>query len=186
MISKDIYEKYLDDLLAGNRHACADLVQKYLNEEKPDIKGIYNQLFTASLYDVGKLWEENKISVATEHLATSITESLMTLVYPYLFRTEHIGKKAVISCVANEHHQVGGKMVADVFELNGWDGYFLGANTPKSELHKFIDEKKPDALALSLSIYYNISTLVKILDDLKNIFPGLQTFVGGTSFPLGR
>jgi hypothetical protein len=27
--------------------------------------------------------------------------------------------------VANEYHQIGGKMVADIFELNGWRGYFV-------------------------------------------------------------
>jgi methanogenic corrinoid protein MtbC1 len=50
-------------------------------------------------------------------------------------------------------------MIADIFELNGWDGYFLGANMPVHELIKFIDDKKPDLLDLSLSIYFQSKPL---------------------------
>ena len=92
----------------------------------------YNNLFQKSLYRVGELWESNRISVAKEHLATAITEGLLNLVYPKLFEPEQYrkGRTILISCTANEFHQIGGKMVADVCELNGWDSHFLGANTP--------------------------------------------------------
>ncbi len=95
-----------------------------------ELKSLYMDLFQRSLYAVGELWELNKISVAREHLATAITESLLNLVYPRLFENTPTGKKVVVSCAANELHQIGGKIVADFFELNGWESHFLGANTP--------------------------------------------------------
>jgi len=42
-------------------------------------------------------------------------------------------------------------MVADMLEMNGWDGYFIGANTPLPELIRFIESKNPDLIGLSLS-----------------------------------
>ena len=70
----------------------------------------------------------------TEHLATAISESLLNLTYPRLFAQPRNGKSAVVTCVSNEYHQIGGKMVADIFELNGWRGHFLGANMPEADL----------------------------------------------------
>ena len=118
-------------------------------------------------------------------MATAIVEGLFVLVYPMIFGAEHTGKKAVISCLANEFHQVGGKMIADIFELNGWDGYFLGANMPAEELIKFIDEKKPDLLGLSLSIYFNINTLLETIDTVRIHYSDLDIIVGGQAFRWG-
>ena len=146
---------------------------------------IYTQLFQRSLYQVGEYWEMNKISVATEHMATAITENLMIRLQPQLFSTERTGKKAVIACVANEYHQVGAKMIADIFEMNGWDGYFIGANTPIAELIRFLESKNPDLIGLSLSIYYNLPELENTLVKIRQHFPDLPVMVGGQAFRWG-
>ncbi|SDB43078.1 Methanogenic corrinoid protein MtbC1 [Desulfonatronum thiosulfatophilum] len=181
MITSEFYDNYLQGLLAGNRQHCSGMVEDLLERNIP-VQDLYLDLFQRSMYDVGNLWEENKISVAVEHLATSVTESLLSLVYPIIFSAEHNGKKAIISCVANEYHQIGGKMVADILELHGWDGYFLGANTPVDALLKMIADKQPDLVGLSLSISHNMSSLHAIVDRIRTDFPDLPVIVGGQAF----
>ena len=95
-----------------------------------EIKELYLGLFQRSLYEVGEMWEHRKISVAVEHMASAITESLLTLVYPAIFSAEHSDKSVVISCVANEYHQIGSKMVADFFELAWLARILLGCQYP--------------------------------------------------------
>jgi methanogenic corrinoid protein MtbC1 len=184
VITEELYETYLDVLLKGDRAKCSQLVQDLI-DRKIDIKDLYIHLFQRSLYKVGELWEFNIISVAKEHLATSITESILNLVYPRLFSAKHSSKKAVISCAANEYHQVGGKMVADILEYSGWDGYFLGANTPVDEMIAFIDEVKPDLVGLSLSVYFNLPSLIEGIEALSANFPQLDIVVGGQAFRWG-
>ena len=184
MIDESVYQNYLSALLAGRRSECYDIVQKLL-AAPIDIKELYEKLFQRSMYRVGELWENNRITVANEHLATSITESLLNLAYPSVFATERIGKKAVISCSANEFHQVGGKMVADILELNGWDGYFLGANTPPEDMLQYLQEVKPDLVGLSLSILPNIANLQRCIDVVKTDFPNMDLLIGGQAFRWG-
>ena len=184
MITEAVYERYFSHLLAGERAECKKLVEEFLAAEL-DIRELYLNLFQRSLYQVGELWESNRISVATEHLATSITETLLVLAYPALFSADHIGKKAVISCGVNEFHQVGGRIVADIFELNGWDSYFLGANTPAQDLVQYIDEKQPNLLGMSLSIYFNMPSLVETIVEVRASFPRLDIVVGGQAFRWG-
>ena len=134
MITDQLYEKYLSSLLEGERKACIRIVQE-LVDQQIDLKHLYTDLFQKSLYTVGELWETNRITVAKEHLATAITEGLLNLdLPPESSRGRRTSGSIVISCTANEYHQVGGKMVADIFEMNGWNGYFLGANTPVDQL----------------------------------------------------
>lgn len=184
MIDEYVYRNYLDNLLAGRRTACVETVKAMVDAGTP-VQDLYVELFQRSMYEVGELWEFNKISVANEHLATSITESLMALVYPTIFGAEHIGRSAVVSCGANEFHQIGGRMVADILELHGWHGYFLGANTPADELIKMIGEKHPDLVALSLSVYYNLEPLTKMVEGVAGAFPEQRIVLGGQAFRWG-
>ena len=184
MINESLYSNYLNALLAGKRLECHNIVKELLVSDI-DIKELYSQLFQRSMYQVGELWENNQITVANEHLATSITESLLNLSYPSVFATERIGKKAVISCSANEFHQVGGKMVADILELNGWDGHFLGANTPPDDMAQFIQDTKPDLVGLSLSILSNIDNLKLSIEVVKTDFPNMDLLIGGQAFRWG-
>ncbi|MEZ4600899.1 MAG: cobalamin-dependent protein [Syntrophotaleaceae bacterium] len=180
----EIYADYFDNLIKGNRSACLQTVKELL-DDGIDIKTLYLDLFQGTLYEVGELWEGNRISVASEHLATSITESAMGMVQPLIFSRDRCGKKSVVACAANEFHQVGGKMVADILELHGWDGYFLGANTPIADLLAMVREKHPDLVCLSLSIYSNLPQLIKTIEALQEEFPQIEIRVGGQAFRWG-
>ena len=184
MISDQIYRAYFTALLDGNRVRCTEIVQKLLDEQI-GLKTLYIHLFQKSLYEVGKLWEENRISVAREHLATALTESLLTLAYPSLFKGVTTGKKVVITCATNETHQIGGKIVADYLEMKGWDSHFLGANTPIDHLLSFIDDVKPDLVGLSLSVFFNMPSLKGALASVRSEFPHMDIIVGGQAFRWG-
>jgi methanogenic corrinoid protein MtbC1 len=184
MIDESLFQNYLNALLAGRHGDCRGMVQNLI-DMRVDIKDLYERLFQRSMYRVGELWENNKITVAREHLATSITESLLNLVYPSMFAGERTGKKTIISCSANEFHQIGGKMVADIFEFNGWDGLFLGANTPPDDMLAFIHETKPDVVGLSLSLLSNAPDLKKSIEIIRYDFPQSAIWVGGQAFRWG-
>ncbi|MFC1851019.1 B12-binding domain-containing protein [candidate division CSSED10-310 bacterium] len=171
---------YLSSLISGMRGYCTDFALS-LAQEMPVID-LYEGLFRPTLYQVGELWEYNRISVATEHLATSITESIMNQLYHRIISPQRVNKRVVVTCVEGEQHQVGAKMVADVFEMHGWDSYFLGANTPTSELIRFIREVKPQLVALSLSIYFHLPELKHVLNILNENFPNLNIMIGGQAF----
>lgn len=184
MIKPDQYQTYRESLLAGERRDCARIVQNLL-EINTDPMEIYIELFQRSLYEVGELWESNRISVATEHIATAITESLMTMLHPRVFATPRKPFRAIISCGANEYHQVGAKIVADTFELYGWRTTFLGANTPSETLLDAVQRQRPSVVGLSLSIYFNLAGFLDLAGELRTSHPDLSLVAGGQAFRHG-
>ena len=76
-------------------------------------------------------------------------------------------------------------MVADILELNGWDGFFLGAHTPIADLLSLVDEKRPDMLCLSISIHAGMPKLISMLERIRNEFRALPVIVGGQAFRWG-
>jgi MerR family transcriptional regulator, light-induced transcriptional regulator len=181
LITESVYEQYLAALLQGDRPGCSQIVQDR-SAAGAEVKDLYVNLFQRSLYQVGDLWEQHRVSVAVEHLATAITERVMTLVQPKLFSGAARERSIIVACVADEYHQLGGRMVADLAELHGWRGFFLGANTPLEALLQMIGQQKPDLLGLSLSVYFNLPGLVQALDAVSGTFPGLPIMVGGQAF----
>lgn len=176
-----ISNEFLENLLTGNRLNCSKIARTYL-ETDPSIINLYEHVFKDALYQVGTLWETNKISVATEHLATAITEGILNELFEQLVSKKRYNKKVVVACVDKERHQVGIKMVADVFEMNGWESFFLGTGIPNGELIRYLHEVNPDLIAISLSVYFNLANLFKMLDLIQAEFPDLQILIGGQAF----
>jgi methanogenic corrinoid protein MtbC1 len=134
------------------------------------------------MYETGELWMKKKISVATEHLATTITMSMMAQARPTVLDSPRNGKKAVVTCVGGELHQLGGQMVSDTLDFLGWDSFFLGANTPVEGLLEMVGEKQPDVLALSVSLSNHVGQFKETVERTRAMFPSLEILAGGQAF----
>ncbi len=183
-VSDDDYRRFTSCLIAGQRSVCAEIVESELAAET-GIREIYTDLFQRSLYDVGEQWERGQVSVAVEHMATAIVDRMLTIVQPHVFGGEERSKTAIIACVADEYHQLGARMVADLFELHGWRGYFLGADTPIDSLLEMIETHRPDVVGLSLSIYFNLPSLLTAVEAVRTAYPEQQILIGGQAFRWG-
>ena len=175
------HKVFLEALLSGNKAECMNQTKSFL-DKNDSIKDLYENLYRVTLYNVGDLWEDNKISVAKEHLATATVESVMNSLYERIVTADKNQHKVVVSCAENEQHQVGAKMVADVFEMNGWNSIFLGASTPRRELMIFLEEEQPDVLCLSLSLYLHMRQFMRLVKHINQSFPSLTVLMGGQAF----
>lgn len=180
-IDEASYQNYLQVLLTGDRQRGSAIVQEQL-QQGVSLKAVYLDLLQRAMYEVGTLWETNAVSIATEHLASATTELLLAQVYPQLFAQPHKDRRAIIACVPGEYHQIGPRMVADFFELHGWHGFSLGANTPTAALVSMIHERDPDVVGLSMSLLFNRPHLETMLEAISCEFPALELFLGGRAF----
>lgn len=179
-----VQDSFLKHLLLGDRKECANIVNALLDSKVP-IQSIYEDLLKISLYKVGELWEQNKISVATEHLASAIVEAILNTIYLNIILKKNINKNVLLSCVENENHQIGIKMISDILEINGWNTYFLGSNTPTKDVLLFSKSISIDLIAISLSIYFHLPELLKLIHEFRTEFPNTPILVGGQAFKHG-
>lgn len=167
MNSADVsLEPFYKALITGNTMECRRIASD-LWLSKKDLSIVYEHLFKPCLYKIGEEWERHRISVAVEHMATSIIESLMNEIFADSISLERKHHKVVLASVQNEEHQVGSRMIADTFEQFGWDSFFLGANTPVNDLVDFIKDVQPDLVCLSLSVYFNVDVLLHEIEEIK-------------------
>ncbi len=180
----EVYSVYFNALLKGDKYQCSQVVHALVNAQM-DVRYVYEHLFKPAMYEVGNLWERNKITVATEHMASAITESIMNELYGSIAFNGSTSKSVVVTCIESELHQIGARMISDVFELNHWQVKFLGANTPNSELVNFLCLNQPAMLAISVSLYFNLPTAEELIMMVREHFQLLPIVVGGQAFSRG-
>ena len=180
----DGFERFLGSLIHGDEPACALMIEQKL-DSRISVLDLYQELFQPALYRIGDLWAANRLSVATEHMATAITEGLMNSLYPRLVSRNRCGRRVVMAPVEGELHQVGAKMAADVFEMHGWDCLFLGGGQPTDRLLSEMQDVKPDMLGLSFSVFYHRDILQRMLTRIRMDYPDLPILVGGQGLSMG-
>jgi len=183
-IPEIVYSNFLNALLDGNRKRCSQIILEQVKRGVV-IKDLYEQVIKTALYKIGELWEYNKISVATEHLASAIVEAILNELYSEMTSKHKKQKRVIVACVENELHQIGIKMVADIFESNGWNSYFLGTNTPTDEFISFAKTINPDVFAISMSLYFHLPKFDKMINTIIKEFPKIPIIIGGQAFSRG-
>lgn len=138
-------------LLAGQTAAVGRLLARAMREGH-SLAEVEVGLLQPSLYGIGQLWQDNRITVAQEHLASAVAQNVMSRAYLHADFAPANGRKAVLACVADNHHALGLTMVADALETAGWAVVNLGANVPQAALLEMLETEQPDLLALSLSM----------------------------------
>jgi methanogenic corrinoid protein MtbC1 len=158
----DLASRYLDALLRGDRRAAVELIVGAARDGVP-VRDIYLDVFQVSQHEIGRLWQTNQISVAQEHYCTAATQLAMAQLYPYVFSTEKTGRRLIVACVSGELHEIGPRILADLFELEGWDTYYLGANTPPVAVLRAVQQRKPHLLAVSATMAFHVSAVADMV-----------------------
>lgn len=178
----ELAHQYIQALLRGERAEANSLILNAV-QQGTAVRDIYLHVFQPSQFEIGRLWQTNKISVAQEHFCTAATQMIMSQLYPYIFTTEKKGRQLVISCVGGELHEIGARMVADFFEMDGWDTYYLGANTPSDSIIRTITERDADLLAISATITPHVHYVSELIKQVHSALGNrVKIMVGGYPF----
>jgi methanogenic corrinoid protein MtbC1 len=178
--------EYLSLLLRGNKNAAFELIMREVNGGMK-VRNVYLDVFQPVQYEIGRLWQTARITVAQEHFCTAATQLVMSQLYPYLFTGEKKDKKMITTCESGELHEIGARMVTDFFEMEGWDTYYLGANMPVESLIRFISDIKPGFIAISATMTFHLSSVEEIIRRIRStaeIPSGTRIMVGGFPFKI--
>lgn len=176
----ELASAFLDALLAGDRHGASRSVLRAADEGVP-VEELYLEVFQPVLREVGRRWETGEVTVGQEHLVTAATQLVMAQLYPRTFATPRIGRTVVVASVGGELHEVGGRMVADLFELRGWDTRFVGANAPTSSLVWLAREVGADVVAVSVTLSRHLPEALEAVASVQEL-RGPKVLVGGRPF----
>jgi methanogenic corrinoid protein MtbC1 len=175
--------RYLDHALEGRRREASRLVLDAL-DVGTSLADIYLHVFQPVQREIGRLWQLNQITIAQEHLCTAITQLVMAQLYPRLFVGTRRDLRLVATCLGGELHEIGVRMVADFFEMEGWDTFFLGANTPADEVVGAVVAAEAHLLAVSGTVAARVEGASDLISQVRAEprCANVRVIVGGQPF----
>lgn len=157
---------YLAAILGFQRQAALGVVEEAIQNGARHVD-IYVDVISEALHRVGALWEQNRISVAQEHMATAITQYVIATIYSRLAPTAPCRGSMVVTGVSGELHQIGPNLVADAMEASGWTVRFLGTNLPNPAILAKVEEASADVLCVSTTLVANLLAAAELIQAVR-------------------
>lgn len=172
---------FVEALVSGARREASLAVQDAV-ERGFGIEELYLEVVQPALREVGRQWQVGDITVAQEHLATATAQMIMAQLYPKIFELP-TGTRGtfVATCVAGNLHEVGARMLADVFTLHGWQAHLLGADVPTDDVVEMVVRMGADVVAISATMDDQLDAVAALIGAIR-ARSTVVILVGGVPF----
>ncbi len=178
-----LQHNYLTSLLATHRTDALNMVMKAI-QSGVEIESIYLDVIQPAQHELGRLWQTGQISVAQEHYCTAATQFVMSQLQPWFLKTTSADQTLVATCVGDELHEVGLRIVADLFEVSGWNTIYLGANVPPESIAETLASSRAQILAISCTMTQHLFGMADVIRIVRS-HPGceqVKILAGGYPF----
>ena len=183
-MNKDvILERYMRALLAGDRNQCRSVIEETL-QGGMTAHQVYMDIIWPMMVDIDKLYREDKIDSAQEAFASRINRTIVNQLQNKLPHRPTKNKKVAIVTESSEQAELGGQMINDLFESDGWDTRFLGGTVNHDDIMTFVHSYAPDVLLLYGYNGKDAPAIRSLIDTIRNVnaFPEMKIMLSGGIF----
>ncbi len=151
--TKKSKQQLFKKLTDGNIEECIKIYKSYV--EIFNIADFFDKILRPVMAKIGKDWETGKLTIATEHVASNIAQTLVKIIMEQSSGTGN--KKKVMICVpVGEEHHIGCDVLETYLTIKGFKVFNMGTSIPTESIMEFINMKKPDIVLISITIQDNI------------------------------
>ena len=173
--------RFVEAILGGDSPAATQIVDELLGTRQT-LSDIYLRVMAPSLEALGDSWCRGDVSTGEEKLATQIVlDQMERLRALFILPAARSPYRVMIACVEGEHHSIGARMAADLCASRGWHVDFLGHNVPDPSLIEMVQRRRPQVLALSVTMVNGLDHLRSLAEILSETEPGMRMVAGGAA-----
>jgi methanogenic corrinoid protein MtbC1 len=182
-IVNGLLERYMEPLVSGRRNVCRQLVHGAV-QSGAEPRTLYEALIWPAMEQIDRLYRDDRISTATQNMATFINRVVADQLQQYLPSRESNGRRIVIACASGESEELGAQMCADLFEADGWDVYFIGGGVPHDEITTLLGQLRPEIFLIFGSKPQDAPCVRQLIDAIRDIgaCPTMNIMVSGGVF----
>lgn len=176
-------ERYMRALLTGDRNECRTVIEETL-QSGMTAHQVYMEIIWPIMVDIDKLYREDRIDSAQEAFASRINRTIVNQLQNKLPHRPLKNKKVAIVTETSEQAELGGQMINDLFESDGWNTRFLGGSVNHDDIMAFVHSYAPDILLLYGFNGKDAPTIRHLIDTIRNVnaFPEMKIMLTGGIF----
>ncbi|KAF6243443.1 histidine kinase [Nitrosopumilus sp. b1] len=170
-----VKKELFNGLTKGDLDRCLDIFESF--EKTNTLNVFYDSVLKPIMYKIGDLWESNELSVATEHVSSNIAKELVSIITE---RNSILKKKnKILVCTpSGEEHNLGCNVIQSFLQSKGYTVYNISPSAPTESVLSFIDDKKPHAIFVSITLEDNIKSGQRLVSKINSEY-NVPVLVGG-------
>ena len=177
--NENIKEQIFNALKNGEVEKILRIVKTY-NSDKT-LASFYDNILKQVLYEIGSLWEQNELDIATEHVCSNITNKIIFLINKlYKKNNEEKYKKLnIILCTPDgELHNIACNIIESILLQKGYKVYNISPSIPTESIIKYIKEINPSLIMISVTLADNIGSAKRLIKKINSEF-NIPILLGG-------
>lgn len=173
-------DRYADAVARGQTTVAQSIIDDAIAQGATPAD-IYLSVLAPAQVKLGDMWHRGEINIAQEHLATAITMQMMDRQRQAAKPRTPLGLRALVTPVKDDQHFVGARMIADLLIMDGWDVDFFWNATPDKDLAEYIQLRRIDLLAISVTMPEFLPNVAETTDTIRKLDPSRPKILLGGS-----
>lgn len=173
--------EYMKTCLEGRTEAAIELVMAAIGRNLTPESALLDVLIPAQ-HETGQLWHTGEVSIAEEHLVSETTRQLIAIIVREHAPKPGDGRLMLAASVAGNAHDIGLRIVSELYRLAGWRCLFLGANVPSAEIARAVGAFDVDLVLLNAAMATQLKEVGETIDAIRETGPAVKILVGGHAF----
>jgi len=129
--TKKSKQQLFKKLTDGNLDECIKIYKNYV--EIFNISDFFDKILRPVMSKIGSDWENGKLAIATEHVASNVAQTLVKIIMDQVSGTGN--KKKVMLCVpVGEEHHIGCDVLETYLTIKGFKVFNMGTSIPTDSI----------------------------------------------------
>jgi cobalamin-dependent methionine synthase I len=144
-------------LTEGNIQSSLKIYEDYIKIF--NMSDFFDKILKPVMYKIGDDWATGRISIATEHVASNVAQTLVKIIMDKV--TGNASKKKILVCVPlGEEHHLGCDVLETYLSIKGFKVYNMSTSMPTESILSFINYNKPNVVVRKIKDEFNIPIFV--------------------------
>ena len=188
--SLELNESLQDTLLEKLRnYELNELINIYDDYTKSvySLLDFYENLLIPILHQIGDQWAKGEIDVATEHICSNATITLIDLINQKninkIPESSTTNRRIILCTPEGELHSIGCKIIESLLIEKGHQVYNLTSPLPTNSIGSYLYNIDPNIIIISVTLEENINSTIRFIQEIRQYF-NIPIIIGGNAIKL--
>ena len=172
--------QFFSSLTEGVLKDSIQLYESFVGQST--IEKFYEKIMNPVMAKIGDMWSVGKLSIATEHVASNVAQSLVKIISDNHKKNKLDRGKIIITTPVGEDHCIACNVLESLLLSKGFTTFNISPSTPAESLIQFIKTVHPTAILISITLEDNIKSGQRLAKKIHDTYKKLPIFIGGQAF----
>ena len=175
LITEKTKKQVFENLQNGEVEKILKVTARY--KEQTSLAKFYDDVLKQVMYEVGTLWQHNKLEVGTEHICSNTANKAIhkiTEQYKQTNKTDGV----VICTPDGELHNIACNIIESVLLEKGFSVFNISPSVPTDSVLKYIKDTNPSLILMSVTLLDNIMSASRLAKNMGMHY-NIPILIGG-------